>query len=181
MKVTLVFSLTCVLPSLLLFSQDFKPKIQSQNTIIRSDRCEFSWKDTKNFFLFDGNVHIVANNLSLYCDMMEVYSIKESIAENSTKEMGAIEKIIAIGKVVIQQSGRRSESGKAEILPLTGKIILTENPVIFEDQGEVRGNKMTLFRGKRRALVEGRVGEQVQIKLPQIEDLGFEENHKVSD
>ena len=181
MKVFFTFYLIPVFLYLSLYSKDSKSKSQYQDTIITGDQAEYTWKDTKNSFYLYGNVHIITNNLIVDCDHLKAYLVKKSIENDSTNEMGTIEKIIAIGNVVIQQAGRRAESGKVEILPLEGKIVLTENPVIFENQGEVRGEKITLFRGKRRALVESSVGKQVQIKLPQFDDLGFYENEKADD
>lgn len=181
MKAVLTCYLVPIFLSLSIYSKDSKKKSPYQDTIIRGDRCEYLWEDTKNLFSFYGNVHIIANNLTVFCDQVDAYSIKESSDKESTIEIGTFEKIIAIGNVVIQQSGRRAEAGKVEILPLEGKIILTEDPVIFENQVEVRGDKMTLFRGERRAVVERNIGKQVQIKLPQIDDLGFDVNKKTDD
>ena len=106
---------------------------------------------------------------------MEVYTSKKGQKTETIGQLGAIDRIVALGNVTIKQAGRTATAGKGEIFPIEGKIILTENPVVIDEDGEIKGDKMTLLKGKRQAIIEGKPNQPVRIKLPTIKDLGFTE------
>ena len=161
---------------LFVFSHDI-----SNSTIITSDRLEMTQGETQNHFLFYDNVTVVSQNFKATSNLLEVFSAREEETSKSDTDMssgavkvGAIKKIIAIGNVVINQKGRHATAGKAIILPDEEKIILTENPVVTDDQGTVTGFRMTLLRGQNRAVVEGGPkGERSTVVLPVMPDFGF--------
>jgi len=152
-------------------------------TIIESESLELVSNPEQNFFLFEGNVRITGTNLSARCDRMEVISNRTpgSDPDATVGEVGSIEQITAIGNVVITQSGRVAEAGRAEIYPQDGKVILTEDPKVTDGRGMVAtGPRMVLLEGERRVLIEG-VNDEAQqdtarptVTLPSIPDLGFD-------
>lgn len=65
----------------------------------------------------------------------------------------------------------------AEVLPDDDKIILTDHPVIKDlaNGATATGPKMVLYRGERRAVIEGAESAPTRITLPAIKDLGFDQ------
>jgi lipopolysaccharide export system protein LptA len=137
------------------------------NTIIESDYLEMESTLTHNFFLFKKNVRVRGNNFLVTCNQLEVFSKRkiDEIVPNqlNSKEkkdaakfddFGDIERILATGQVEIFQGGRQAFAGCAEVLPQKGKIILSENPRVIDENGTVSGWRITLLQGEERAIVE---------------------------
>ena len=144
-----------------------------QSTEIRSDGMEMWSTDTETRGTFSGNVIVTGNDLKLTCDRLEITATR--IGEK-TATIGTLEKfkyLLASGKVRIVQGDREATCGRAEVFPREDKIILTEKPMVVDHGSEATyvGNQLRLFRGQRR--VEG---DDVQITLPPIKDLGFDKN-----
>lgn len=154
-----------------------------QETLITSDLFEMVGGETENYFYFQGNVVVTGTNLRATCDTMEVVADREQSAaqEKAVGKVGTIQSILMTGNVVVEQSGRRAEAGRADILPREDKVVLTESPKVYDSEGTVSGWRITLFKGERRALVEGdpdKKGDPSQrprIQLPAFQDLGFED------
>lgn len=152
---------------------------QPQETVITSDNLELVGGDTENRFYFTDNVKITGTNLLATCDEMEVIAARSGPSEKTVGQMGAIQKILMKGNVVIEQAGRTAMAGQAEILPAEDKVILTENPIVKDSQGTVTGFKMELLKGERKAKVFGdpndAEGGRTKVVLPGFKDLGFED------
>jgi lipopolysaccharide export system protein LptA len=73
------------------------------------------------------------------------------------------------------QGDRTATCGRAEVFPGEDRIVLTENPVvkIETEHYEASGPRMVLYRGQRRAVIEGTPQERTHITLPAMKDLGF--------
>ena len=156
-------------------------------TVIESDYLELVTGTDQNVFLFEGNVRVEGTNLTAACDRMEVVASREVELdpEATFGEIGAIEKIIALGSVVISQAGRTAEAGRAEIFPREGKVILTENPRVTDEKGMVAtGPRMVLNQGERRVVIEGTEAsdpeERPTVSLPSLPNLGFDQNQPLA-
>ena len=145
-------------------------------THITSDRLEV---DDSNLeitrFLFEGNVVVTSPHLQTTCDRLEV--LLESpigLDKDRAPDIEGISKVIAIGNVKIQEEQRTATAGRAEIYPKEGKIVLTDNPIVEDNEGIVRGYRMTLYRNQRRAMVEGSMpdGERPTVLLPPLPTFG---------
>ncbi|HQU08531.1 MAG: hypothetical protein B7X06_00410 [Verrucomicrobia bacterium 21-51-4] len=137
-------------------------------TVIQSDSLDVKTTPAGNIFYFKNNVRIEAQDLKATCDLMEVYSQEKS--EGITPrlaEVGAIDRIVAIGHVRIEQAGRVATAGRAEIIPSEGCLILSEDPVVIDEQGQVRGYRIILLKDEKRAIVEGQPdGARPRVVLP---------------
>lgn len=150
-----------------------------EETVITSDLFEMVGGETENYFYFKGDVIVTGTNLYATCDEMEVVADRQQdkAAEAAVGKVGTIQSIVMKGNVDIEQSGRRAEAGRADILPREDKVILTESPKVIDSEGTVSGWRITLYKGERKALVEGQPGgERPRIQLPGFQDLGFEDN-----
>ncbi|WP_309384568.1 LptA/OstA family protein [Cerasicoccus frondis] len=155
-------------------------EIIEQNTVITSDNLELVGGDSENRFFFTGNVKITGTNLLATCDEMEVVAARSGSPEKTVGEMGAIQSIIMIGNVIIEQSGRKATGGRAEIRPNEDKVILSEGPRVEDSRGVVTGWKMVLHKGERKVEVlsdPNATGDsgRTRVQLPGFKDLGYED------
>lgn len=138
-----------------------------KDTVIESDTLEFVAEETVARFTFTGSVKVTATNLGVTCDRMEVISQREGGPDAAIGKMGRIREIIATGKVVISQGERKATAGRAELRPIDGVIVLSEDPLLVDPQAVMAGERITLYRGEARAHVE-----KPRLTINQIPDLG---------
>ncbi len=154
-----------------------------QNTIVTADRLEMKNTGVESHLVFIGNVHLTGTNLTVTCDRVEIYAeqipdIRDPEKKATIGKIGALTRILALGRVRISQEGRTATAGRAEVMPIEDKIILTEEPVVTdtETQVTVSGSRMTFFRGDRYGQVEN-----PQVVGPAIPNLGFPRDAKAAD
>ncbi len=139
--------------------------------------------DTETFSTFRDKVVVIGNNLRLYCDFLKVVAIRKGDPAATIGQYGYFKSLIATGNVRIVQGDREATCGRAEVFPGEDRIVLSEEPVVrsLDDQYVAAGPRLVLYRGQRRAVIEGTPEERVRITLPAIKDLGFEEEKKTSE
>ena len=121
-----------------------------EKTVITSDHLEMQGTADKNYFYFAGTVEVKGTNLHLLCDELTVVSLREGPAGASIGDIGAIEKITALGSVEIHQAGRSAYAGRAEVTPGEGIVVLSENPRVIDDEVAVEGYQFVLHRGEKK-------------------------------
>lgn len=138
--------------------------------------------DTETIATFRDQVVITGNNLKLYCDFLKVVAIRKGDPTATIGEYGYFKSLVATGRVRIVQGDREATCGRAEVFPSEDRIVLSENPVVrsMDDQYVATGPKLFLYRGKRRAVIEGTAESRARITLPPMKDLGFEEENNKS-
>ena len=135
---------------------------QSGPTDITSNSMDIDLKgDTISLY---GNVVVNNNDTKITADKIIVYLMqgKSKTGGESKKEA---KKFIATGNVVIikksnsdkknNSEDEKATAGRADYNVQTGKIILTEDPVLFQGLSYIKGDKIILFRGSDRVIVEG--------------------------
>lgn len=183
----LAFALLFAAPAVALHAQtppasDPAP-LTPQNTIVTADRLEMKNTGVESHLIFIGNVHLTGTNLTVSCDRVEIYAeqvpdIRDPEKKATIGKIGALTRILALGHVKISQEGRTATAGRAEVMPLEDKIVLTEEPVVTdtETQVTVSGTRMTFFRGEKAAQVEN-----PQVVGPALPNLGFPRDQKTGD
>jgi lipopolysaccharide export system protein LptA len=151
-----------------------------QPTVIVSEQLDMRSTDTQTTFIFSNKVVVTGTNLRLTCDRLEVISTRKGDPTATIGKLGKFKSLIAEGSVYIVQSDREAACGRAEVLPDDDKIILTDNPVVKDlaNGATATGPRMVLYRGERRAVIEGGESAPARIILPAIKDLGFEKEKK---
>lgn len=144
-----------------------------QPTIITSERAELRNTGVDAYTLFEENVHLTGTNLEVTCDKLEVFGEQ---TDDPTKQAGALGKIrprriLATGKVVVLQAGRKATAESLEILPQEDKIILSGDPVVTDTQGTVSGERITYLRGDQRAYID-----RPRVEMRSLPNLGFPQN-----
>jgi lipopolysaccharide export system protein LptA len=149
-------------------------------TVVDSVQLDMRSTDTLTTFVFTKNVVATGTNLRLTCDRLEVITTRKGDPTATIGKLGHFKSLVAEGHVYIVQSDREAACGRAEVLPDDDKIILTDNPVVKDlaNGATATGPKMVLFRGERRAVIEGAETTPSRIILPAIKDLGFEKDPK---
>lgn len=151
-----------------------------QPTVIDSEQLDMHSTDTLTTFVFTKNVRVTGTNLRLTCDRLEVISTRQGDPTATIGKLGRFKSLIAEGSVHIVQSDREAACGRAEVLPDDDKIILTDHPVVKDlaNGATATGPRMVLYRGERRAVIEGADDAPSRIILPAIKDLGFDKDQK---
>ena len=146
-------------------------------TTISSQNLDMQSTDDESLFLFTGLVIVTGNNITLTCDRLEAVTLRDrkevniDLDNTSLGKVGKFKSMLATGRVRIEQGDRVATCGRAEVLPGEEKITLTEDPMVRDGTSTVVGEKITLLRGERRAIVD-----KARITLPPLKDLGFPKN-----
>jgi lipopolysaccharide export system protein LptA len=148
-----------------------------QDTTIESVSAESVSTDTETTTIFHQQVVAVGNDLTLNCDDLKVVATRVGDKTVTLGKYGRFKYMLATGHVRIVQGDRVATCGRAEVFPGEDRVVLTEEPVvrIESEHYEASGPRMVLYRGQRRAVIEGLPGQHVHISLPAIKDLGFPE------
>jgi lipopolysaccharide export system protein LptA len=143
----------------------------AQPTVIESRSLEMRSTDKETIAIFHENVVVTGTNLRLTCDHLEVVASRVGDTSATVAKLDQFKSLVATGRVRIVQGDREVTCGRAEVLPLEEKIILTESPVVIDHSGPYteRGTRIILLRGERRVIVENSV-----FQGPPIIDLGFD-------
>ncbi len=156
---------------------------ETQSTVIDSEQLDMRSTDTLTTFVFTKRVVVTGTNLRLTCDKLEVITTRQGDVTATIGKLGHFKSLVATGNVRLLQSDREAACGRAEVLPDDDKIILTDNPVVKDlaNGATASGPRMVLFRGERRAVIEGGEANPSRIVLPAIKDLGFDKDKKTPD
>jgi lipopolysaccharide export system protein LptA len=120
-------------------------------------------------------VTLTGTNLKITCDRLEIVALGVGDKSSVAPTLEKFKYLLATGNVVIVQGDREARCGRAEVLPLENKIVLTENPRVidrgsdWEDGGP--DARITMFRDQRRVVVENGV-----LSGPSLKDLGFDKS-----
>jgi lipopolysaccharide export system protein LptA len=146
-----------------------------QTTTIDSDGAESISTDTETTTTFHDNVFAKGNDITLSCDALKVIATRIGDKSATLGKYGKFRYLLATGNVRIVQGDRIATCGRAEVFPGEDRIVLTENPAVsIDSEGyKATGPRMILYRGQRRAVIEGGPHERTHISLPAIKDLGF--------
>jgi lipopolysaccharide export system protein LptA len=146
-----------------------------QTTTIDSISAESVSTDTETTTTFHDEVVATGNDLTLNCDFLKVVATRVGDKSATLGKYGRFKYMLATGHVRIVQGDRVATCGRAEVFPGEDRIVLTENPVvrIESEHYQASGPRMVLYRGQRRAVIEGTPSQRSHISLPAIKDLGF--------
>ena len=148
------------------------PIIAGEATLIESKTLEMREKDWGQLYTFRDSVKVTGTNLLATCGEMEVRAARKGKPENAEASLvGAmqIEQIFARDSVQIEQEGRVTRSETALIDPLASRLVLEGDAQVDDERGQVRGERLVLNQGERRAIVEGGPGgKRARVTLPEL-------------
>lgn len=175
---TIVSGILCWGMAAVLFAADPEADLQQrEETVVTSDELEMVSTETENHFYFTTNVEVKGNNLYASSDRMEVVSFRGGKGGDGTiGKIGAIDRIVLEGNVVIKQAEREATSRKAVIYPAKGEVVLSGSPVVRDSEGVVTGDEIVLLKSERRAIVKGGAGQRPTVILPGFQDLSYDDD-----
>lgn len=145
-------------------------------TVIESGSADMISTATETTFTFRQNVSVTATNMKITCDELVVVAKRSGDPQATIGKQDNFKSLIATGNVRIIQGDREATCGRAAVYPGDDKVELTENPVVrsVKEGWMQTGPKMILYRGERRAVVEGTATstERPRLTLPALKDLG---------
>jgi lipopolysaccharide export system protein LptA len=108
---------------------------------------------------YEGGVTARGTGFQAMANEMDAYLMARSQTTNNKllTGPGRLERMVAQGKVVVQQPGRRADGQTLVYTASDDKFVLTGGPPsIFDaERGKITGVSLTFFRGDDRVLVEG--------------------------
>jgi lipopolysaccharide export system protein LptA len=163
----------------LLSGAEKKSAAASVPTVITSTSFEMWSTETETRSIFKENVIVTGNNLRLTCDKLDVTAVRMLGKDDKNAAIPTVEKfktLVATGNVHIMQGNREVTCGKAEVFPGEDRVVLTEKPVVIDNDGPyvATGDRIVLLRGERRIF-----GDNIRLQGPAIRDLGFDKDKPV--
>lgn len=146
-------------------------EVAPQPTTLSCDHAELWSVGAESRGLCTGNVLLIGTNLKIACDRLEFVALGVGDKTGTLPKLDKFQSLLATGHVVIIQGDREAKCGRAEVLPRSDKIVLTESPSVV-DRGTgwtSAGEIITMLRGERRVIVE-----KSHVTGPAIKDLGFD-------
>ena len=141
--------------------KEAKAKTGTQAMVVSSDSLEIDNK--QKIVVFAGGVKAERDNITIHCQKMQLHYLDLSGAGDSGETDIEVEKIVASGKVKIERvEGGTATAEQAVYYQKEEKLILTGDPVVRQGEDFVEGEKITLFLGEDRSLVEGSKDSKVR-------------------
>lgn len=126
---------------------------ERNNLPIQIKSSELATDSANRTATFTGKVSAKQGDVSIYCDRLVIfYSDKEK----------DVDKIEAFGNVHIVQGDRTGQAGHAIYENKAGKIILDNNPSVYQGENLVTGREITYYLDTQRSQVTSAPGEPVK-------------------
>jgi lipopolysaccharide export system protein LptA len=126
---------------------------ESNPVTIRSERMEVF--QNKQLVVFTGKVVARKKDFTVYADRLEVYYQ----SKDSQRE---VTRMVAKGHVKIVKEKWIARAGKAVYFKDEEKIVLFEDPRVWEGDNVVRGDIITLYLKENRSVVEANPGHKAE-------------------
>ncbi|MCD8482340.1 MAG: hypothetical protein LR015_06525 [Verrucomicrobia bacterium] len=174
---TSILSLLLLLPAWLFAAAQ-------ERTVITSESLEMQGTDERNYFHFRTDVVVLGTNLEIRCDELTVIASRFGDDDATVGEIGAIERIIAVGNVQIHQAGRSAFCEHAEVDPRAGTVTLSGRPRVVDRDVEVEGFMFILHRDQRRFQsipdpnAPASAPSRSVVRLGALPDLGFSQDEE---
>ncbi|RKX62009.1 MAG: hypothetical protein DRP34_04825 [Thermodesulfobacteriota bacterium] len=118
--------------------------------------------ESEGVVMFTGKVFGVREDFKVWCDRMYVYY---TTTQEGKKK---INKIIALGKVIIEKGKWKAYAGKAVYFKNQEKLVLEETPKVWHDKNLVEGDIVIIYFNEDKSEVlaknQGRVRASVYFK-----------------
>ena len=138
-------------------------KPESSPVTITSARLTYA--DAESLAHYEGGVVAKGTGFTMSANTMDVYLVPRSQASSNQllAGPGRLDRMVAAGKVVVQQPSRRAEGQTLVYTAADDKFVLTGGPPsIFDaEHGKITGVSLTFFRADDRVLVEGEASTPV--------------------
>lgn len=143
-------------------------------TVIESGAAEMVSTEKETTFTFRDHVSVTGTNIKITCDELVVVARRSGDADALIGDQEQFKSLVAKGNVRIVQGDREATCEVASVYPGEDKVVLSGNPVVrsLKEGWAQTGPRMILYRGERRAVIEGTATERPRLTLPPLKDLG---------
>ena len=121
--------------------------------------ARLTYADSERQVHYEGGVTAQSSDFTAFAQTVDAYLLSRSQASSnqSFAGPGELDRMVAQGRIVIQQPKRRAEGQRLVYTAADDKFVLTGGPPsIFDaEQGKITGVSLTFFRRDDRVLVEG--------------------------
>lgn len=131
---------------------------EDEPIVVEADRMEFDYE--QNRLVYKGAVHVVQGDLELTSRSLHV-----TFARTGELERAQLEKVVALGDVVITQGERRASGHRAVFNQINRQIVLIGDPVLRDGPNEVQGDRLTVYLDEGRSVVESSPKKRVSAVL----------------
>ncbi len=155
-----------------------KPLVQTE---IEAESLRAEITEEKGYLIGVGSVRMVATNLEITCNQIEVFTdVKDKDGNDTIGDISSINQIIATGNVRIVQDQRTATAGLAEVYPNEDFILLDKDPILYQGAITIDGTgaQLKIHRGNGRVEWIGDPNNKIHISAPPLQDLGFEKNEE---
>jgi len=160
-------------------------EVKTSNLPVEITADELISHGNQNYAEFIGSVAAVQGEFSIRSDALRIYYHTSAVDKsNVASQPDAIDKIVAIGNVVIQAESRRAETDRAEYRLKEDLVVLTgENSIVTDGKNTLTGSKITWHRETGQISVEGSEQKRVKAVFYSTESLSLptQEGPKTSD
>jgi len=129
-------------------------------TPITITSTRLTYTDDERRAQFEGGVTTRGADVTVTADHADAYLSPRSqnAPSESLKGQGQLDRLVAQGKVVVQEPGRKATGDQLTYTVADDKFVLSGGtPSIFDaERGKIRGDSLTFFRRDDRVLVEGK-------------------------
>ncbi len=127
--------------------------------------AKLTYADSERRVHYEGGVSAQSSDFTASAQTVDAYLLSRTQTSNnqSFAGPGQLDRMVAQGNVVVQQSKRRAQGQKLVYTAADDKFVLTGGPPsIFDaEQGKITGVSLTFFRSDDRVLVEGEASTPV--------------------
>lgn len=151
-----------------------KPLVQTE---IEAESLRAEITEEEGYLIGVGSVRMVATNLEITCNQIEVFTdVKDKDGNDTIGDVSSINRIIATGNVRIVQDQRTATAGLAEVYPRDDFILLDNDPILYQGAITIDGTgaQLKIHRGNGRVEWIGDPNNKIHISAPPLQDLGFE-------
>lgn len=143
--------------------------LAEKDTVLTADELDMRSTPTETTAICTGNVVLEGTNMRITCDRLEIVASRLGDREATIGEFKGFKSLIATGNVHLVQGDREATCGRAEVLPLEEKVVLSMDPVVTDHSSDfvAAGRRITLFRGERELKIEA-----PRLTGPPIRNLG---------
>ena len=171
------------------FFGQMSPTSRKEPIVIQSNQLEFNYQ--KNLVIYRGKVHVTQGDLIIDSKTLTVTfgradDQKQGKADDAKQQAKAgdpkpgndpkpakaedpsqtkLDQVVAEGDVVITQGARWATGGKAVFNQAANTVVLTENPVLHDGPNEVTGDRLIVYLGEGRSVVESGAQKRVSATL----------------
>ncbi len=147
----------------------FAQSVPPQRTELTADGLVMTSTARESRVVCTGNVELTGTNLRLICDRLELIADRDYDPTATLAELKGFKYLLATGNVRIIQGQREATCGRAEVLPLEERVVLSDNPVVLDRATDYvgRGEVIILHRGEQRMEIR-----KPHFTGPAIPDLG---------